>query len=97
VQWSKKAISALRKSGIPVLAFLTPTNHLLLHDFIDNTSYEQNGRFLRDTFERSGATVVDLDQRFPARVFIDNDHLRLSGQRMLADVLQRPILVESRR
>jgi hypothetical protein len=36
----------LRAAGIPAVAFLTPTNHALLHDFIDNRQYNDNERFM---------------------------------------------------
>jgi hypothetical protein len=97
VRFSIEALTVLRKSRIPVLAFMTPTNHRLVHDFIDNVSYRQNARFLRETFMDSGARVIDLDERFPADVFIDNDHLEVNGQRMLADSLQQAVLAALRR
>jgi hypothetical protein len=89
VQYLQRTVAALRADGIPVVAFLTPTNHALLHDYIDSPPYGENTEYLRRLLERDGARVLDLDRAFPAREFIDNDHLTAAGQRHLAASLER--------
>ena len=84
VHYLEQTVASLRADGIPVLAFLTPTNHALLHDYIDSPPYAANGDYLRRLLQRRGARVVDLDRAFPTREFIDNDHLTAAGQRRLA-------------
>ena len=95
VRYLERTVASLRADGISVIAFLTPTNHLLLHEYIDSGAYEANGTFLRRLLERSGARVLDLDRAFPAHEFIDNDHLTVAGQRRLAAILE-PLLHEAR-
>ncbi len=91
VHFLTKTLDALRAQRIPCVAFLTPANHALLHEYIDNAEYRENGAFLRRLLELHGARVVDLDAAFPAREFIDNDHLTAAGQRRLASALS-PVL-----
>jgi hypothetical protein len=93
VAYLERTVASLRADGIPVVAFLTPANHALLHDYIDSPPYALNGAFLRRVLERGGARVLDLDRAFPAREFIDNDHLTAAGQRRLAAALE-PLLHE---
>src|SRR5438270_1557980 len=81
VRYLDSSVAALRADGIPVIAFLTPTNHTLLRDYIDSPAYAANGAFLRRLLERRGARVADWDRAFPAREFIDHDHLTAAGQR----------------
>ena len=95
VRYLERTVSSLRADGIPVVAFLTPTNHTLLHEYIDSGSYDANGRFLQALLQRRGARVVDLDRAFPAQDFIDNDHLTAAGQRRLAASLE-PLLHQAR-
>jgi hypothetical protein len=87
VRYLEKTLDALRAAGVPVLAFLTPTNHRLLHEYIDVPAYRNNGAFLRRVLERHGSRVVDLDAAFPAGEFIDEAHLTPQGQRHLASAL----------
>ncbi|HWT05272.1 MAG TPA: hypothetical protein VN224_05905 [Xanthomonadales bacterium] len=89
VRYLERTVESLRADGIPVVAFLTPTNHALLHDYVDSPQYAANGAFLRRLLQRDGARVADLDRVFPAREFIDNDHLTAAGQRRLAAFLER--------
>ncbi len=78
----------LRSEHIPALAVLTPTNHLLLHDYIDSPAYRSNLGTVKKALERAGVRVLDLDARFPAADFIDNDHLTAIGNAKLARLLQ---------
>lgn len=88
VRFLLETLSAAREARIPVVAFMTPTNHVMLHEFIDNADYRANGEFLKRLLVSHGARVVDLDGAFPAREFIDNDHLTSAGQRRLAAALE---------
>lgn len=87
VHFLAKTVDELRAGGSAVIAFMTPTNHALLHEFIDNADYRSNGLYLRQLLARHGARVVDLDAAFPASEFIDNDHLTAAGQARLAAAL----------
>lgn len=77
----------LRASGIPALAFLTPTNHALLHAYIDVPDYYDNLKTIRDALAARGVPVANLDNAVPQREFIDNDHLTPRGNRRLLDLL----------
>ncbi|HZO95367.1 MAG TPA: hypothetical protein VFB22_16585 [Candidatus Baltobacteraceae bacterium] len=92
IRYLSRAVDALRAHGIPVVAFLTPTNHRLLHDYIDVPAYRANGAYLRRLLERHGARVLDLDARFAAGEFIDEAHLTPAGQRHLARLLEPLVL-----
>ena len=91
VRYLTKAVKVLRNLGIPTIAFLTPTNHTLLHEYIDVPAYQANLNYLKNLLEREGVRVIDLDSAFPAGLFIDNAHLTPEGQRRLAAVLAREI------
>jgi hypothetical protein len=87
VFYLERAVEFLHRARIRTLAFLTPTNHALLHDYIDNPQYRANSTYLGRALQRRGAEVLDLDQAFPAAEFIDNAHLTAEGQRRLAALL----------
>jgi hypothetical protein len=87
VHFLEKAADLLRAHHIRLVAFMTPTNHALLHDYIDTAQYRANGLYLRRLLERRGAQVLDLDARFPTGEFLDNAHLTTVGQRRLASIL----------
>jgi hypothetical protein len=91
VEYFERAADVLRNAGIPVLAFLTPTNHALMHEDIDNRLYRSNGAYLKRLLERRGARVLDLDASFPTVDFIDNAHLTPAGQQRLAAILERAL------
>lgn len=91
VHYLERTIDVFRSAGIPVAAFLTPTNHALLHEYIDVPAYRANEIFLTNLLERRGVAVVDLDRAFSARVFIDNAHLTAQGQALLAQALVKDI------
>lgn len=84
VHFLEETVEVLRSDGIEVIAFLTPTNHALLHSYIDTPEYRANGAYLRTLLERRGARVLDLDATFPSSEFFDNDHLTPAGQQRLA-------------
>ena len=87
VRYLEKTVELWHRSRIPVLAFLTPTNHGLLHRYIDNSHYARNVTFLEGILARRGARVVNLDSALPSSDFLDNAHLTISGQRRLAAIL----------
>jgi hypothetical protein len=89
----KKILALLARDHIPAIALLTPTNHTLLHEFIDVPEYQKNLAFTRKLLEAGGVRVVDLDRAFKAAEFIDNDHLTAAGNQRLAGLLG-PVLAQ---
>jgi hypothetical protein len=87
VKYLEKTVELLHASGIPVVAFMTPTNHVLLHDYIDVPEYRANGSYVKRLLERRGAYVIDLDRAFPAHEFLDEVHLTPEGQKRMAAIL----------
>jgi len=87
VAFLEKTADVFQQARIPVVAFMTPTNHTLLHEYIDAPAYRRNGLFLKRLLERRGVHVLDLDSAFPTDEFIDNAHLTVNGQRRLAEIL----------
>ncbi len=87
VRYLEKTADALRAARIPTLAFMTPTNHALLHDYIDGPEYRSNVTFLKRMLERHGVRVLDLDQAFSGSDFYDNAHLKPAAQVRLAKIL----------
>ncbi len=81
----------LARDGTPALAFLTPTNHALLHDTLDDPAYGQNLRRIASTMRGPGIRVVDLDRLAVGPHFLDNDHLDARGSRILAERLNREL------
>ena len=91
VAFLARTLATFHAAGVPVLAFLTPVNHRLMHAFIDVREYRANLAYVRRLCERNGARVLDLDGAFPPELFFDNDHLTARGQRRLAQRLRRAI------
>lgn len=83
----RRTLAMLRRERIPVLAFLTPTNHGLLHDTIDAPEYTANLRTLADRVRAAGGLVIDEDRAFLQGDFIDNDHLTPPALQRLAAAL----------
>lgn len=88
VQFVRKTAELLQHEHIPAIAILTPTNHALLHEYIDSPEYQKNLAYVRELLERSGVLVIDLDRKFKTKEFIDNDHLTAAGNQHLAEILQ---------
>ena len=84
VHYLALTVAALRDAHIPAVAILTPTNHALLHPYVDTPQYAGNLAYVRRLIERGGARVVDLDRAFAPAEFLDNDHLTAAGNRRLA-------------
>jgi hypothetical protein len=89
VRYLEKTADALRADGTPVLAIMTPTNHDLLHDYIDGPEYRANLSYLERLLESRGARVADLDAAFRGRDFFDNAHLKPAAQVRLATMIAR--------
>jgi hypothetical protein len=92
VKYLEKTVDLLRERQIPMVAFMTPTNHVLLHDYIDDPAYAANGEYLKKVLAQRGVRTIDLDRAFPTAEFIDNAHLTAQGQIRLAAVLSRDAL-----
>jgi lysophospholipase L1-like esterase len=94
VHFLREIVEALRAAHIPAVAILTPTNHALLHTYIDTPQYGKNLAYVRRMLGAGGVRVVDLDGAFRAADFIDNDHLTAAGNErfasLLASALGRP-------
>jgi hypothetical protein len=78
----------LHRNRIPALAILTPTNHVLLHQYVDTPEYAANLRASTFLLRSRGIEVLNLDDAFPGTDFIDNDHLNAAGNVRLAKVLR---------
>jgi hypothetical protein len=91
VRYLEKTVELLNEEGIPVVAFLTPTNHTLLHEYIDDPAYAANGAYLKRILKERNVRTVDLDRAFSTGEFIDNAHLTQEGQVHLADTLSGAI------
>ncbi len=93
VVFLRKTVELLATAHVPAVAILTPTNHTLLHEFIDSPQYERNLAYTARLLEKGGVRVINLDRSFTAGEFIDNDHLTVDGNRRLAALL-RPVLAK---
>ena len=87
VIYLQKTVDLLAREKTPALAILTPTNHKLLHEFIDAPAYDKNLAYAQKLLERGGVRVVNYDRRFAGK-FIDNDHLTAPGNREFAATLR---------
>ncbi len=84
MQYYLRLVRKLCKTKTPSVIFLTPTNHRLLHDYIDVPEYDANLSRLTSVPHCPGIAIVNLDRAVPARMFLDNDHLDPQGQQVLA-------------
>jgi len=91
VRYLEKTVDLLHDQSIPVVAFMSPTNHTLVHEYIDVPAYRANEEYLDGLLEKRGVKVIDLDRAFSAENFIDNVHLTREGQRRLAVLLAKDI------
>ena len=83
-----EAVALLRRARIPCAAVFTPTNHALLHEYIDVPEYGAQLTALRRALGPRGARILDYDREFTASEFIDNDHLTPAGNSHLARLLR---------
>lgn len=86
VRFLRRTVRLLRMWRIPAVAVITPTNHSLLHDYIDAPEYDANLRYITDILEPA-VKVINLDRAFSSNEFIDNDHLTARANDRLAGVL----------
>jgi hypothetical protein len=89
VVFLERSLALLRERHVRAYAILSPTNHTLLHDYIDVPEYRRNLDYLAKIAARGGARVLDYDRTFAANDFIDNDHLTAAGNLKLATMLRR--------
>jgi hypothetical protein len=81
----------LVRRHIPTVAFLTPTNPVLLADTVNDPAYADNLKRIAAIVAGPGIRVVDLDRLEPGARFIDNDHLDAAGSGALAARLAREL------
>ena len=84
MQYYQDFLRDVCRARIPTVAFLTPTNHRLLHEYIDTPEYRANLRRLAVAPHCNNVVILNLDTAVPYAHFIDNDHLDQIGQRVLA-------------
>lgn len=82
-----KLVALIRSNHIPAVAFLTPTNHRLLSEYIDAPEYDARLDILAGIVRHAGIRVLDLDESMKGSEFIDNDHLTEAGNEHLASLL----------
>jgi hypothetical protein len=87
VHFLERVADTLRDARVPAVAILTPTNHALLHEYVDTPEYRKNLAYVRHVLADRGVRVVDLDAAFGARDFLDNDHLTAAASRTFAHTL----------
>ncbi len=87
-KYYRSFVDALCRNRIPSLLFLTPTNHRLLHEYIDAPEYDENLARLEHIPHCSNVQIVNWDRAIPSRDFLDNDHLNPAGQRRLAQLIR---------
>ncbi len=92
VRYLTKTADALRAARVPILAFMTPTNHALLHDYINGPEYTANAAFLQRLLERHGVRVLNLDRAFAGSAFYDSAHLKPPAQLRLAEILEKELV-----
>jgi hypothetical protein len=91
VHFLEETVAAWRHDGVPVFAFISPLNHGLLHEYIDNPEFTRRAGFLRSRLQACGAETADFDRRFRGSDFIDDAHLNPAAQRRLAILLRNSI------
>jgi hypothetical protein len=82
----RKTVGLLKSLRIRSIAVITPTNHLLLHDYIDVPDYDDQLSYV-ERIIGPYVRVLNYDRAFAAAEFIDNDHLTAAGNRHLAQLL----------
>lgn len=83
----RRLISTLCSRHIAALIFLTPTNHRLLHDYIDSPEYDENLKRLTTVTHCATLHIANFDRAIPPKYFIDNDHLTPGGQQVLSRLI----------
>jgi hypothetical protein len=83
----RRVARLLAAARIPAYAILTPTNHRLLHEFIDVPEYRAQLLFVMRLLEPYGVRILNYDRAFKPNEFLDNDHLTSAGNVHLAQLL----------
>jgi hypothetical protein len=86
-EYYRSFVDTLCRDRIRSLLFLTPTNHQLLHEYIDDPAYDANLARLEHIPHCSDVRIVNWDRAIPSRDFLDNDHLNPAGQQQLARLI----------
>jgi hypothetical protein len=87
----KKFVTLLEHEHIPAVAILTPTNHGLLHDYIDTPDYDSQLAFVTALMRKHGIRVLNYDRAFQPGEFFDNDHLTVEGNERLGALLRKDV------
>lgn len=87
----RKTVALLQRNHVRSIGILTPTNHSLLHDYIDVPDYQSQLATVSQVLRTANVTVLNYDRAFSAAEFIDNDHLTAAGNRRLAGLLRRDL------
>jgi hypothetical protein len=87
----KKFAALLQEQHIPAVAILTPTNHTLLHDYIDTSDYDDQLAFITALLHKDGIRVLNYDRAFKADEFFDNDHLTIEGNERFGALLSKDV------
>lgn len=91
VVFLRKLAKLLQQQHIPAFALLTPTNHGLLHDYIDTPDYDGQLAYVTAILRKSGVRVLNYDRAFKPSEFFDNDHLTAAGNARFGALLQKDI------
>ncbi len=91
VVFLKKFAALLQTEHIPAVGILTPTNHGLLHDYIDTPDYNAQLTYVRMLLRNYGIRVLNFDHAFKPDEFFDNDHLTVAGNEHLSALLRADV------
>jgi hypothetical protein len=91
VHFLEELADLLHENSIPAFAILTPTNHTLLHDYIDGPEYAAQLTYVTRLLQSRGIGVLNYDRSFGTGSFIDNDHLTAPANRQLAAAIARDV------
>lgn len=83
----RKLALLVKSERLHAIAVLTPTNHQLLHDYIDSPEYDAKLAQLAAPLKLAGITTLNFDRSVPPEEFLDNDHLTIAGNRRFARLL----------
>jgi hypothetical protein len=91
VVFLKKFVTLLQAEHIPAVGILTPTNHGLLHDYIDTPDYDAQLSYVSSLLSNHGVRVLNYDRAFKPDEFFDNDHLTVTGNEHLSALLRADV------
>jgi lysophospholipase L1-like esterase len=87
----RRLCELVKTAHLHAVAILTPTNHVLLHEYIDTPDYDAQLAYVTKMMDAAGLTVLDDDRRFGTEDFLDNDHLTARGNALWAAQLARAL------